>query len=74
MAEVVMGIYLHHMVEMNERFQSLMEDDPLNRLGLYKVNMRKAFNHLLICLEMGEYDVSKPMTVEVCRDPYHPVT
>ena len=39
MAEVVMGIYLHHMVEMNERFQSLMEDDPLNRLGLYKVNM-----------------------------------
>ena len=34
----------------------------------------KAFNHLLICLEMGEYDVSQPMTWEICCDPYHPVT
>lgn len=56
--EVVMGIYLHHMLEVDIFYNRLKDDTDPDRLPRYKENMRKAFNHLLICLEMGEYDVS----------------
>jgi len=69
-----MGIYLHHMAEVDAFYKRLQDDKDPDKLPRYKESMRKAFNHLLICLEMGEYDVSQPMTAEVCRDPYHPVT
>jgi len=61
--EVVMGIYHHHMDTMEATNKFLKENQP-ERLGLYRNNMLKAFNRLLISLDMGDDDINKPMNAE----------
>jgi len=60
MREVVMGIYLHHMLTVESTFQNLKERNI--DIGLYRKNMLKAFNTLLLSLDMGEEDIDKPLT------------
>ena len=71
--EVVMGIYNHHMLIMDIEYKEIKENKP-DRFELYRTNMRKTFNHLLICLDMNDTDIDKPLTHEICRDPYNPQT
>jgi len=60
--EVVIGIYHYHMDMVEENFTNLKEKGI--DIGLYRNNMRKAFNHLLISLDMGDHDIDKPMNAE----------
>jgi len=71
MKEVVMGIYLHHMVKVELTFKDLKENHP-ERIQLYKNQMKKAFNHMLLCLDMGDQDIEKPLRHEICYDPNSP--
>ena len=70
MFEVMMGIYHHHMVTVEWTFKDLNERDA--DIGLYRNSMRKAFNQLLLCLDMGDEDINKPLTSEILRDPNSP--
>ena len=70
MAEVVMGIYRHHMVVVEWTFKDLKEKDK--DIGLYRNSMKKAFNKLFLCLDMGEEDINKPLTFEILEDPNSP--
>ena len=36
--------------------------------------MRKTLNKLLTSLDMGDYDINHPITMDIYKDPYHPVT
>ena len=70
MKEVVMGIYVHHMVTVEWTFKDL-NDKELD-IGLYRNSMKKAFNKLLLCLDMGDEDINKPLTEEILEDPNSP--
>jgi len=70
MKEVVMGIYIHHMVTVEWTFKDLKEKDL--DIGLYRNSMKKAFNKLLLCLDMGEEDINNPLTLEILNDPNSP--
>jgi len=41
-------------------------------MGLYRENMRKAFNTLLFTLDLGDEDVDKPLTREIYENPNSP--
>ena len=71
MKEVVMGIYLHHMVKVELTFKDLKENHP-ERIQLYKNQMKKAFNHMLLCLDMGDQDIEEPLTEDILVDPNSP--
>jgi len=71
MKEVVMGIYLHHMVKVELTFKDLKENHP-ERIQLYKNQMKKAFNHMLLCLDMGDQDIEKPLKKNILIDPNSP--
>jgi len=34
--------------------------------------MKWAFNKLLLCLDMGDEDINKPLTEEILKDPNSP--
>ena len=70
MVEVVMGIYRHHMVVVEWTFKDLKEKDL--DIGLYRNSMKKAFNKLLLCLDMGDEDINKPLTLTILQDPNSP--
>ena len=63
MKEVVMGIYVHHMVTVEWTFKDLKEKNL--DIGLYRNSMRKAFNKLFLCLDMGDQDINKPLTDDI---------
>jgi len=46
MREVVMGLYLHHMLTVEAKLKDLKERNI--DIGLYRNNMKKAFNHMLL--------------------------
>ena len=71
MREVVIGIYLHHMQTVELKFIFIKEKHP-ERLQLYKNQMKKAFNFLLISLDMGEEDIDLPLTDKIYKDPNSP--
>jgi len=70
MKEVVIGIYVHHMVTVEWTFKDLKEKEL--DIGLYRNSMMKAFNKLLLCLDMGDHDINKPLTYEILEDPNSP--
>ena len=70
MKEVVMGIYIHHMVTVEWTFKDLKEKDL--DIGLYRNSMKKAFNKLFLCLDMGEEDINKPLTYKILSNPNNP--
>lgn len=71
MREIVMGLYFHHIKKVELQFLELKEKHP-EKLGLYRNTMLKAFNVLLISLDMGEEDIDLPLTEEIYKDPNSP--
>jgi len=70
MKEVVMGIYLHHMLTVERTFSNLKEKG--SDIGLYRNSMKKAFNQLLLCLDMGDEDIDEPLSEDIYEDPNSP--
>jgi len=66
MVEVVMGVYQHHMVKVESTFKDLKERGL--DIGLYRNSMRKAFNHLLIALDMGDEEIEQPIHNDIFED------
>ncbi len=67
-----MGVYGHHTLVVEATFTNLKERGI--DIGLYRNNMLKAFNKLIFSLDMGDYDINLPITLEIYKDPNHPVT
>ena len=44
------------------------------RFNLYRKTSLKAFNYLLIALDMKDTDIDEPLTLEICMDPHSPQT
>ena len=68
-----MGVYGHHMVTVEVNYKDIKENKP-ERFDLYRTSQRKAFNRLLFSLDMGDYDITQPITLNIYVDPNHPVT
>ena len=61
--EVVMGIYEYLMIEVEETLKDLKKRNI--DIGLFRKNMIKVFNHMLLSLDMPDSDITKPMTAVV---------
>jgi len=64
-----MGIYEHLMIEVEVNFKNIKEK-KLDILQLYKNNMKKVFNNMLLSLEIDDSDIEKPLTNEIFQNPY----
>ena len=65
-----MGIYEHLMKEVDETLKDLKKRNI--DIRLFRKNMIKVFNHMLLSLDMPDSDITKPMTMEVFMNPYSP--
>ena len=68
-----MGVYEHKMKEVELIYKDLKVNQP-ERFELFRTTMRKAFNFMLMALDMDDYDINQPLTQEIIKDPNHPAT
>jgi len=69
--EVVMGVYEHLMVKVEVTFKDIIQNKP-EKFYLYRKEIRKTFNYMVISLEMNDSDIDKPMTDKIFSNPYSP--
>lgn len=68
MKEVVMGLYHQYISQVEKKLHQVKPD----MLSSFKSDNTKAFNHLIISLDMNEEDIDEPLTDKIYSDPNSP--